>query len=251
MNINVSNCQFCSHWISAKAPIFFHRTQIRLLNSEVLHSSYCFCLTNSAEFLETGTAFKALTQTSIKAPVSLTSRGKMHLYKGLRFSAGLTQDLQLSYELLNNVKWLSCFKKLLFLISHAPGLWQMQGVWGKHLLHPICHVLPTCAGLDPSSERVVPFRCSNLTAGRLTMLFSLSKACPPAFPGSFMCSSCLAARKYRAASDVWFGTSKIWASLLLLAARASPYLRPGGTAYRSHRDQCHCHSMGHLLADAA
>lgn len=99
--------------------------------------------------------------------------------------------------------------------------------------------------------RVVPFRCSNLTAGILTMLFSLSKACPPAFPGSFTCSSCLAARKYRAASDVWFGTSKIWASLLLLAARASPYLRPGGTAYRSHRDQCHCHSMGHLLADAA
>lgn len=78
-----------------------------------------------------------------------------------------------------------------------------------------------------------------------------SNVVKPMAPSSWMGSSCSAARKYITASDAWFGTSKIWVSLLLLAARASPYLRPGGTAYRSHRDQCHCHSMGHLLADAA
>lgn len=75
-DINMSYSQVRSLRISDKIPVFFYGCKIRLLsNSEVQHlPQVLFLLTNNTKFLETGTALKALIQTSSKTPPSPNSR---------------------------------------------------------------------------------------------------------------------------------------------------------------------------------
>lgn len=96
--------------LSYKIAIFFSRSKIRLggiccfllqeqdkalrdlSDSEVLQFPL-FLWTKSMKFLETGTALKALMQTSTKAPFSVIARDKVDMQESLGVSAVLNSEL--------------------------------------------------------------------------------------------------------------------------------------------------------------